>query len=79
MRDDDGDSNQASKPVKKQEKMMHPRGFLQISQTGTEVKIMKAEEALEAAAVKKEEGNAKFKAKDLAEADICYKDALNFL
>ena len=40
---------------------------------------MKAEEALGAATVKKEEGNAKFKAKDLAEADICYKDALKFL
>ena len=43
MRDDDGDSNQASKPVKKRGKMMLPKGLMQKRQTSSQVKIKQPE------------------------------------
>ena len=43
MRDDDGDSNQASKPVKKRGKIMLPKGLMQKRQTSSQVKIKQPE------------------------------------
>jgi len=43
MRDKDGDSNQASKPVKKRGKMILHKELMQKRQTGSEVKIKQPE------------------------------------
>ena len=43
MRDNDGDSKQASKAVKKRGRMMLPKRLLQKRQTGREVKIKQPE------------------------------------